>query len=154
MDVNVGGDKFVFLDDNGDVDNDEDNVVNGDDIDEKRVKLSFMIIDDDEEEEDNDDNNKNLQKTNLNTINHSSNASSNVGSVVGNDRSALSIQSSMFHLLSDNSKIREFGNEGEKKSIYKLKPLIIQEINEEIIADLESVYKGIADQAIDYIHAK
>ncbi|CAO3615689.1 unnamed protein product [Cunninghamella echinulata] len=59
----------------------------------------------------------------------------------------------MFHLLSDASKIREFGNEVEQKSIYKLKPLIIQEINEEIIADLESVYKGISDQAIDYIHA-
>ncbi|CAO3638322.1 unnamed protein product [Cunninghamella blakesleeana] len=110
-------------------------------------------FDDVEEEEEEENDNKNLQKLNLNTVNQSSNASSNVGSVVGNDRSALSIQSSMFHLLSDASKIREFGNEGEKKSIYKLKPLIIQEINEEIIAELESVYKGIADQAIDYIHA-
>ncbi|KAI8098610.1 uncharacterized protein BX664DRAFT_319157 [Halteromyces radiatus] len=86
-----------------------------------------------------------------------SNTSSNVGSVAGNDRPSFT-QSSMFHLLSDASRLR--GNHSSsdiepqpQKSVYNLKPLIIQEINEEIIADLESVYKGIADQAIDYIHA-
>lgn len=90
----------------------------------------------------------------------SSNTSSNVGSVTGIERPSLGTQSSMFHLLSDASKLRNEGNNGsvtdqrQQKSIYNLKPLIIQEINEEIIAELESVYKGIADQAIDYIHAK
>lgn len=94
----------------------------------------------------------------------SSNASSNVGSVVGNDRPTMATQSSMFHLLSDASQLHDTttdtGNTNNTsfdqppKNVYNLKPLIIQEINEEIIADLESVYKGIADQAIDYIHAK
>ncbi|KAI8333061.1 hypothetical protein BC941DRAFT_434989 [Chlamydoabsidia padenii] len=88
----------------------------------------------------------------------SSNTSSNVGSVTGIERPSLATQSSMFHLLSDASKLRDEGSnstttEQPQKSVYNLKPLIIQEINEEIIADLESVYKGIADQAIDYIHA-
>lgn len=65
----------------------------------------------------------------------------------------LQPQSSMFNLLSDapsTPKSEEF----QIKNTYNLKPLIIQEINEEIIADLESVYKGIADQATDFIHAK
>ncbi|CAO3587704.1 unnamed protein product [Absidia cylindrospora] len=92
----------------------------------------------------------------------SSNTSSNVGSVVGTDRPALTTQqSSMFHLLSDATKNGHHSNtnsldqqqQQQQKNVYNLKPLIIQEINEEIIADLESVYKGIADQAIDYIHA-
>lgn len=60
-------------------------------------------------------------------------------------------QSSMFNLLSDGPAVK---NSDEIKNTYNLKPLIIQEINEEIIADLESVYKGIADQATDFIHAK
>lgn len=60
-------------------------------------------------------------------------------------------QSSMFNLLSDGPVVK---NSDEIKNTYNLKPLIIQEINEEIIADLESVYKGIADQATDFIHAK
>lgn len=76
------------------------------------------------------------------------------------ERPALSIQSSMFHLLADMSAARQqqtaddSSDSHEKPSTYNLKPLIIQEINDEIIADLESVYKGIADQAVDYIHAK
>lgn len=64
----------------------------------------------------------------------------------------LQPNSSMFNLLSDapsTPKSEEF----QIKNTYNLKPLIIQEINEEIIADLESVYKGIADQATDFIHA-
>lgn len=66
------------------------------------------------------------------------------------DQSFLS-QSSMFNLLSDGPVPK---SHDEIKNTYNLKPLIIQEINEEIIADLESVYKGIADQAADFIHAK
>lgn len=66
------------------------------------------------------------------------------------ERSFLS-QSSMFNLLSDGPVVK---SSDEIKNTYNLKPLIIQEINEEIIADLESVYKGIADQATDFIHAK
>ncbi|KAL0088058.1 hypothetical protein J3Q64DRAFT_1723888 [Phycomyces blakesleeanus] len=65
-----------------------------------------------------------------------------------NERPPLITQSSMFRLLADVGPKSD-----EKKANYNLKPLIIQEINEEIIADLESVYKGIADQAVDYIHA-
>ncbi|KAI9030797.1 hypothetical protein CLU79DRAFT_731532 [Phycomyces nitens] len=65
-----------------------------------------------------------------------------------NERPPLITQSSMFRLLADVGPKSD-----EKKGNYNLKPLIIQEINEEIIADLESVYKGIADQAVDYIHA-
>lgn len=61
-------------------------------------------------------------------------------------------QSSMFNLLSDGP-VSKNGSD-DIKNTYNLKPLIIQEINEEIIADLESVYKGIADQATDFIHAK
>ncbi|ORX58014.1 nagb/rpia/CoA transferase-like protein [Hesseltinella vesiculosa] len=80
----------------------------------------------------------------------SSNASSNMGSVSGNDLNALATQSTMFHLLADAHKLKDSPTE---YNVYNLKPLIIQEINEEIIAELESVYKGIADQASDYIHA-
>ncbi|KAL9544575.1 hypothetical protein MBANPS3_007555 [Mucor bainieri] len=73
--------------------------------------------------------------------------------------------SSMFNLLSDgpNTKHHHHGHHQQqngdasghlvKKTTYNLKPLIIQEINDEVIADLESVYKGIADQATDFIHA-
>lgn len=73
-------------------------------------------------------------------------------------RTLLQQQSSMFNLLSDGSTKHHSGNADHQqhqiKNTYNLKPLIIQEINEEIIADLESVYKGIADQATDFIHAK
>lgn len=74
-------------------------------------------------------------------------------------------QSSMFNLLSDgpNTKRQHHNHQHQqngqvsahhvKKTTYNLKPLIIQEINDEVIADLESVYKGIADQATDFIHA-
>ena len=71
-------------------------------------------------------------------------------------------QSSMFNLLSDGPNTKHHhrhhphNNESSqqvKKNTYNLKPLIIQEINDEVIADLESVYKGIADQATDFIHA-
>ncbi|CAO3577731.1 unnamed protein product [Absidia cylindrospora] len=91
-----------------------------------------------------------------------SSTSSTVGSVVGNDRPTMATQSSMFHLLSDATQLHDTSDAGNTnnasfdqppKNVYNLKPLIIQEINEEIIADLESVYKGIADQAVDYIHA-
>ncbi|KAI8079091.1 uncharacterized protein B0P05DRAFT_542286 [Gilbertella persicaria] len=70
-------------------------------------------------------------------------------------RPGLSTQQSMFRLLSDTHQ-----NKTEKKiqDAYHLKPLVIQEITEEIIADLDtkdtaSIYKGIADQALDFIHA-
>jgi translation initiation factor eIF-2B subunit beta len=70
---------------------------------------------------------------------------------------SLLSQSSMFNLLSDGH-AKHNNSDGSTnqqiKNTYNLKPLIIQEINEEIIADLESVYKGIADQATDFIHAK
>lgn len=106
--------------------------------------------DDDEEEEDDDSdfsshNQQQTQRklnTNVQTTEH-----------------PLLRQSSMFHLLSDGaSKTFEESKQQEQqqapKNTYNFKPLIIQEINEEIIADLESVYKGIADQATDFIHAK
>lgn len=65
----------------------------------------------------------------------------------------------MFRLLADMSTltVREQKREENEKQVrdtYNLKPLIIQEINEEIIADLDTIYKGIADQALDFIHAK
>jgi translation initiation factor eIF-2B subunit beta len=69
-----------------------------------------------------------------------------------NSELSLQPQSSMFNLLSD-APTAKF-EDAKVKNTYNLKPLIIQEINEEIIADLESVYKGIADQATDFIHAK
>lgn len=74
-------------------------------------------------------------------------------------RPALSTQTSMFRLLTDMSTltVKEKKREENEKRIrdtYHLKPLIIQEITEEIIADLDTVYKGIADQALDFIHAK
>ncbi|KAI8067643.1 uncharacterized protein B0P05DRAFT_552385 [Gilbertella persicaria] len=69
--------------------------------------------------------------------------------IMVNDRHLLK-QSSMFNLLSDGPVKK---HDSTPQNTYNLKPLIIQEINEEIIADLESVYKGIADQATDFIHA-
>ncbi|KAG0748310.1 hypothetical protein G6F57_006994 [Rhizopus arrhizus] len=73
-------------------------------------------------------------------------------------RPELSTQTSMFRLLTDMSTltVKEKKREENEKRIrdtYHLKPLIIQEITEEIIADLDTVYKGIADQALDFIHA-
>ncbi|KAI8381509.1 uncharacterized protein BYT42DRAFT_604443 [Radiomyces spectabilis] len=95
-----------------------------------------------------------------------SSTSSQVGSI-NESRPQLAAQSSMFRLLADASAARsdEYIEAQERKGAsYNLKPLIIQVINEEIIADLEDVerandksipgvYKGIADQALDYIHA-
>ena len=74
-------------------------------------------------------------------------------------RPELTTQTSMFRLLADMSTltVREHKREQNEKRIrdtYNLKPLIIQEITEEIIADLDTIYKGIADQALDFIHAK
>ncbi|KAG2178078.1 hypothetical protein INT43_003331 [Umbelopsis isabellina] len=64
-------------------------------------------------------------------------------------RPKLQTESSMFNLLVDkNSEDIDYSAKS-----YNMKPLIIQEINEEIIADLETVYKGIADQALEHIHA-
>ena len=75
------------------------------------------------------------------------------------ERPVLTTQTSMFTLLTDMSilTVKEKKREENEKRIrdtYHLKPLIIQEITEEIIADLDTVYKGIADQALDFIHAK
>ncbi|KAI8149260.1 hypothetical protein BJV82DRAFT_587307 [Fennellomyces sp. T-0311] len=81
-----------------------------------------------------------------------STTSSQIGSV--SERPQLTVQSSMFRLLADVSPATpDDSSDTPEKKTYNLKPVIIQEINEEIIADLETVYKGIADQAIDYIHA-
>jgi translation initiation factor eIF-2B subunit beta len=65
-------------------------------------------------------------------------------------RPKLQTESSMFNLLVD----QHSDNVDYSAKSYGMKPLIIQEINEEIIADLETVYKGIADQALEHIHAK
>ncbi|KAG2233782.1 hypothetical protein BDF21DRAFT_392303 [Thamnidium elegans] len=86
----------------------------------------------------------------------SSTTSSLSGSISG--RPELTTQTSMFRLLADMSTltVREQKREENEKRVrdtYNLKPLIIQEINEEIIADLDTIYKGIADQALDFIHA-
>lgn len=92
-----------------------------------------------------------------NTFKQSSTTSSLTGSI--NTRPELTSQASMFRLLADMSTltVREQKREESEKRIrdtYNLKPLIIQEITEEIIADLDTIYKGIADQALDFIHAK
>lgn len=81
------------------------------------------------------------------------NLSSTTSSVTG-ERTPTTPYSSMFRLLADVSRDDNSSDTHEKKTSYNLKPIIIQEINEEIIADLDMVYKGIADQAVDYIHAK
>lgn len=92
------------------------------------------------------------------TFKQSSTTSSLSGSVNGG-RPELTTQTSMFRLLADMSTmtVREQKREENEKKVrdtYNLKPLIIQEITEEIIADLDTIYKGIADQALDFIHAK
>jgi translation initiation factor eIF-2B subunit beta len=84
--------------------------------------------------------------------------SSKNSSVAGN-RPQLPTQTSMFGLLADVSMMsvkeqKREENEKKIKDTFNLKPLIIQEITEEIIADLDTIYKGIADQALDFIHAK
>lgn len=83
------------------------------------------------------------------------------GSLAGStaSRPELTTQTSMFRLLADMStmSVKEQKREATEKKIrdtYNLKPLIIQEITEEIIADLDTIYKGISDQALDFIHAK
>lgn len=93
------------------------------------------------------------------SISHSS-----ANSSVRGDRPELTQQTSMFRLLADVSTltIREQKRQETEKLIkdtFHFKPLIIQEITEEIINDLDSkdtatIYKGIADQALDFIHAK
>ncbi|KAG1438149.1 hypothetical protein G6F56_012770 [Rhizopus delemar] len=64
---------------------------------------------------------------------------------------SLASQPSMFRLMTDisNLTVKE-----KEKDTYNLKSLIIQEITEEIITDLDTIYKGIADQALDFIHEK
>ncbi|KAI7863404.1 hypothetical protein BDF14DRAFT_1843945 [Spinellus fusiger] len=106
-------------------------------------------FDEDEEEEDEDEDEEDIGKISKST----SSASSQVGSL--NDRSPTTTtntntntKSSMFRLLANTGPKKD-----ERKNNANLKPYIIQEINEEIIADLECIYNGIADQAIDHIHA-
>ncbi|KAI8646199.1 hypothetical protein BD408DRAFT_410368 [Parasitella parasitica] len=92
-----------------------------------------------------------------------SSANSSLAGSTSGGRPELSTQTSMFRLLADMSTltVREQKREDNEKRIrdtYHLKPLIIQEITEEIIADLDTkdtaaIYKGIADQALDFIHA-
>lgn len=73
-------------------------------------------------------------------------------------RSEPTTQTSMFRLLGDITTLTTREQKRIRDSYY-LKPLIIQEMTEEIIADLDSndtssIYKGIADQALDFIRAK
>ncbi|CEP17817.1 hypothetical protein [Parasitella parasitica] len=92
-----------------------------------------------------------------------SSANSSLAGSTSGGRPEMSTQTSMFRLLADMSTLtaREQKREENEKRIrdtYHLKPLIIQEITEEIIADLDTkdtaaIYKGIADQALDFIHA-
>ncbi|KAF7729023.1 Translation initiation factor eIF-2B subunit beta [Apophysomyces ossiformis] len=115
-----------------------DDVMDGESREDDTEDGAFSSFEDDEPS-----NAKNLSTT-----------SSQVGSV-GERQQLVAQSSSMFRLLADLSvRSDEPTNDvSEKKSSYNLKPLIIQEINEEIIEDLKSVYKGISDQALDYIHA-
>lgn len=110
-----------------------------------------------EEEEELIDSDKEQDNTAATKLKSSTN-SSLAGSTSGS-RPELTTQTSMFRLLADMSTmtVREQKREEHEKRIrdtYNLKPLIIQEITEEIIADLDTIYKGIADQALDFIHAK
>lgn len=114
------------------------------DFEEEVVEEEEELIDSDKE-----DTLKNGLKASTN--------SSIAGSITS--RPELTTQTSMFRLLADMStmSVREQKREEHDKRIrdtYNLKPLIIQEITEEIIADLDTIYKGIADQALDFIHAK
>lgn len=109
--------------------------------------------DDDEEDDDFDQEDSDLSQEEEEEARQSK---ANI-SIQVNEHPLLS-HSSMFNLLSDHHH-HQHQQHGEasahdvKKITYNLKPLIIQEINDEVIADLESVYKGIADQATDFIHA-
>ncbi|KAI8983091.1 hypothetical protein BDB01DRAFT_792421 [Pilobolus umbonatus] len=76
----------------------------------------------------------------------------------GKEKPPLVTQTSMFKMLADMSSLstreqKRIENEKRMKDTYHLKPLIIQEISDEVIADLDVIYKGIADQALDFIHA-
>ncbi|KAI8390169.1 hypothetical protein BD560DRAFT_380125 [Blakeslea trispora] len=106
-------------------------------------------FDDDEEEEEEEDE-EDEEEEEDSTANQTKSVFAHQKASVMNDKHRLLKQSSMFNLLSDGPGKR---HETTPQNTYNLKPLIIQEINEEIIADLESVYKGIADQATDFIHA-
>ncbi|KAI8885995.1 nagb/rpia/CoA transferase-like protein [Backusella circina FSU 941] len=108
------------------------------------IEHEYSSFEDDEEEEEEEEEEEFMK-------------SSTNSSVAGN-RPQLPTQTSMFGLLADVSimSIREQKREENEKKMrdtFNLKPLIIQEITEEIIADLDTIYKGIADQALDFIHA-
>ena len=111
------------------------------------------MMDNDDYDDDNDSNTYSDDESSPPPSKNLSTTSSQIGSI--SERPQLTVESSMFRLLADVSPATpdDSSDTPEKKS-YNLKPIIIQEINEEIIADLETVYKGIADQAVDYIHAK
>ncbi|KAL7313218.1 GCD complex subunit gcd7 [Mucor circinelloides] len=125
----------------------------------------YSSFGEEEEQDDSDDHMENDNETdasdNEQTFKSSTN-SSLAGSASGG-RPELTTQTSMFRLLADMSTltVREQKRQENEKRIrdtYHLKPLIIQEITEEIIADLDTkdtaaIYKGIADQALDFIHA-
>lgn len=106
----------------------------------------MMEEEDQDQSSSDEDDNDNDEPSSVKDI---SATSSQVGSI--GERPQIMMQSSMFRLLA--ADVPEDASETPEKKAYTLKPLIIQEINEEIIADLETVYKGIADQAVDYIHA-
>ncbi|KAG2227197.1 hypothetical protein INT45_008441 [Circinella minor] len=110
------------------------------------------MMDNDDYDDDNDSNTYSEDESSPPPSKNLSTTSSQIGSI--SERPQLTVESSMFRLLADVSPATpdDSSDTPEKKS-YNLKPIIIQEINEEIIADLETVYKGIADQAVDYIHA-
>ncbi|KAI7848592.1 hypothetical protein BDC45DRAFT_449949 [Circinella umbellata] len=110
------------------------------------------MMDNDDYDDDNDSNTYSEDESSPPPSKNLSATSSQIGSI--SERPQLTVESSMFRLLADVSPATpdDSSDTPEKKS-YNLKPIIIQEINEEIIADLETVYKGIADQAVDYIHA-
>ncbi|CAO0793987.1 unnamed protein product [Mucor circinelloides] len=118
-----------------------------------------MAQNDDEDDEEDDDFDQDDSDFSQEEVEETRQNNTNIN-IQLNETTLLS-QSSMFNLLSDgpNTKHRHHQHHSEapaqhvKKTTYNLKPLIIQEINDEVIADLESVYKGIADQATDFIHA-
>ncbi|KAI9495259.1 hypothetical protein BDB00DRAFT_882538 [Zychaea mexicana] len=120
-----------------------------------RGELDDMMDDDNDEYDEDDsysDDGDNNNDSSPPPSKNLSTTSSQIGSV--SERPQLTVQSSMFRLLADVSPATpDDSSDTPEKKAYTLKPIIIQEINEEIIADLETVYKGIADQAIDYIHA-
>lgn len=128
----------------------------------------YSSFGEEEEEEDFDDhienNNDDEADASDNEQTFKTSANSSLAGSTSAGRPELTTQTSMFRLLADMSTltVREQKREENEKRIrdtYHLKPLIIQEITEEIIADLDTkdtaaIYKGIADQALDFIHAK